>query len=100
MGIYGIHCKPADRWYVGASVNIHKRFYEHWNNTQLGMRWGGYSHMAEDARAYGLESFQAYIIELVDDRAHLAERECFWQTKLKSVTEGYNQQASGRHRDW
>lgn len=97
MGIYGILCEANQRWYVGASVNIHQRFYEHLAKAKISAR---HSHMFDDMREHGEDAFTTHILERISDGADLPERERFWQNITESKTHGYNAQMGGKHRSW
>ena len=97
MGVYGILCEPMQRWYVGASVNIHKRFYVHLYMATISPR---HSRLFDDMQKHGREAFSTHILELVENQENLAEREKYWQNITGCRTHGYNYQAGGRHRSW
>ena len=79
IGIYGIHNKVNDKWYVGQSNNIRKRnLYElrnlrngvfHYNNSN--------NHIVQAWQKYGENAFEWVVLEECEiDK--LDEREIFW----------------------
>lgn len=88
IGIYGIYNKESEKWYVGQSVDIDKRFRHH--------KWGlsnGYhpnKHLLNAWNKYGKDSFEFRILERCDEK-ELDEKEITWISKLDSKNNGYNQ---------
>ena len=97
QGVYGILCQANGKWYVGAGKNINVRFYNHFADARISPR---HSHLYDDMQEYGRDSFEAYLLEEVDDTRILSQRELFWQKKLNSKDGGYNQEYAGKHRSW
>jgi group I intron endonuclease len=97
IGIYGIRCKQTGKWYVGAAVNVEKRIKDHFYAMRV---WPNENSLARDANLFGINSIESKILETVKDRSLLCERETYWIEKLNSLSNGYNNQSSRRHRDW
>lgn len=96
IGIYKITSKTTGKIYVGQSINIKKRFYEHtyqaFNRNELGYN----SILHQAMRKYGAEDFSFEIIEecSVDQ---LDEREKYWIKELNTLSpNGYNILAGGQ----
>jgi len=89
-GVYQIKNLANGKVYIGSSVNIKAR----WANHRSSLRKDKH-HSAALQRAwnkYGKDGFEFSILEIVDDRAMLFERENFYVTKFKSADgrNGYN----------
>lgn len=96
VGIYGIHNKVNDKWYIGQSNNIRKRnLYElrnlrngvfHYNNSN--------NHIVQAWQKYGENAFEWVVLEECEiDK--LDEREIFWIKEKDSYRNGYNQTLGG-----
>lgn len=96
IGIYGIHNKANDKWYIGQSNNIRKRnLYElrnlrngvfHYNNSN--------NHIVQAWQKYGENAFEWVVLEECEiDK--LDEREIFWIREKDSYRNGYNQTLGG-----
>lgn len=96
VGIYGIHNKANDKWYIGQSNNIRKRnLYElrnlrngvfHYNNSN--------NHIVQAWQKYGENAFEWVVLEECEiDK--LDEREIFWIKEKDSYRNGYNQTLGG-----
>lgn len=96
IGIYGIHNKVNDKWYVGQSNNIRKRnLYElrnlrngvfHYNNSN--------NHIVQAWQKYGENAFEWVVLEECEINK-LDEREIFWIKEKDSYRNGYNQTLGG-----
>lgn len=91
-GIYGIHNKITDKWYIGQSINIENRFKHH--------KWGlisGYHfnrHLLHSWQQYGQSAFEFLVIEECE-KSVLNDREKHWIKKYNSIKNGYNQCEGG-----
>lgn len=98
IGIYKITSKTTGKIYVGQSINIKKRFYEH-TYKAFDKKELGYSSILHQAmRKYGIEDFSLEIIEecSVDQ---LDERERYWIKELNTLSpNGYNILVGGQIR--
>ncbi len=81
QGIYLITCRTNGRRYVGSSRNITWRWTEHTADLEKGCH--GNSHLQNAWNKYGPIEFELSILELVEDRAKLLEREQFYLDTLK-----------------
>jgi len=85
-GIYGLKHKTTGKWYVGQSINIHKRWRDHAKN-KANVHPKLYTAMARD----GYDSFEKVVLEVcTNDKAVLNSRESFWIDHYNSVEDGYN----------
>lgn len=80
-GIYKITNKINGKCYIGSSVDIHKRWREH--RARSVMKTHNYiktyySHLYCAFRKYGRDNFNYEIIEVVENRDELLERERYW----------------------
>lgn len=91
-GIYGLRNKLNDKWYVGQSINIVKR-------------WEGYDTMHCKSQRklynalvkYGVDAFDKVILEQCpSDR--LNEREDYWVIEKDAIENGYNIRSGGGSR--
>lgn len=98
IGIYGIHNIVNDKWYVGQSVNIEKR----WESERLNLRKGSLHqngcgiHIGNAYKKYGEKSFEWVILEECE-KEKLNEREVFWISKKNSLQNGYNSTPGGNN---
>ena len=97
-GIYGIHNKINDKWYVGQAQDIKKRNYNEllnlkkFNRFHCGVRDN--KHIVKSWQQHGESAFEWVILEECDiDK--LDEREIFWIKKKDSYKNGYNQTLGG-----
>lgn len=87
VGIYGIHNLITDKWYVGQSVDILKRWKHH--------RWalnGGYHYNTYLQRSwvnYGEQSFEFLVLEECDSNELDSKEKC-WIIEMESLSDGYN----------
>jgi group I intron endonuclease len=93
-GIYGIHNKQTDKWYIGQSFNITKRFGAHKRALKRGDHHN--EHLQRSFKINGTDSFE-YIILEETDISQLDAREVEWIAKLKSSSDasGYNLEEGG-----
>jgi hypothetical protein len=90
-GVYGIHCEPTRRLYVGMSENILRRWTEH--SFQLHNGNHPQKAVVSDYKWFGSGNFILFIIERVfedcrkDLRLKLRELAAFWMFTVESQTE-------------
>ena len=92
-GIYLFENKINGKVYVGQSVNIHKRIINHFNsNPEL------YFHRA--LKKYGIENFNIYILEYLEQKEEMNTREIYYIDKYNSNNPdfGYNLTKGGMGR--
>ncbi len=92
-GIYGLRNKTNDKWYVGQSWNIPKR-------------WNGYKNydckaqpkLYKALKRYKYDTFEKRIIEWCDrdiPQEMMDKKEAIWIKHLNSIEHGYNLQTGG-----
>lgn len=93
-GIYYIKNLINDKYYVGQSVDIRKRWHREKNELSNDKdAWN--THLQSAWKMYGEKNFEFCIIEKCD-KDILNEREVFWIDKLAAFTNGYNMTSGGR----
>ena len=80
QGIYKITNKINGKFYIGLSVDIKRRFSEHKSPCRFQKTK---TPIARAIKKYGLTNFSFDIIELVECKSKLCEREVFWINKMK-----------------
>lgn len=76
QGIYKITNKLNNKCYIGQSVSIFYRWYQHRNKKSN-------LHLYNSFDKYGINNFTFEIIEVVADRSKLLEREIYWYDYYK-----------------
>lgn len=94
IGIYAIKNTVNGKHYVGQSVNLKSRKYEHFRLLNANKHHN--VHLQAAYNKYGKENFKFEIIESYKDidyinKQFLTEREIFYIEKLNCINEGYNQ---------
>ncbi len=87
MGIYKITNKADGKVYVGGTSNLRKRKNTHFSDLKRGKHKN-----LEFQREYNLfkrEDFEFEVLEFVNDKGKLDEREDYWTNEFKSNVEGY-----------
>jgi group I intron endonuclease len=85
-GIYGIRNKVSGKFYVGQSIDIHRRWTKH---KAAALRPSGKTALLDALRAYGADGFDFIVIEECVE-SELNERERHWIAKLDAMANGYN----------
>jgi group I intron endonuclease len=89
-GIYTIICLINDKMYIGSAINIRIR----WNNHKYQLKNNKHDniYLQRAWNKYGEENFEFRIIEIIEDKSNLIEREQYWIDKLKTCDKefGYN----------
>lgn len=94
-GVYAIECLVTRKYYIGSSVHILQRLYQHWGELIRGTH-----HSEKLQRAfnkYGKDEFKAYYAEYVDiseGTIRLREREQVLIEAYDAVSNGYNVEAN------
>lgn len=90
MGVYKITNIETNMFYIGSSYNITKRWKEHKNKLNRGKHDNKYLQHAWNK--YGESKFKFDILELVNNRDELIEREQYWIDKTQCYKRniGYN----------
>ena len=86
-GIYGILNTKNGKWYIGQSVNIERRWYQHLRTLK---GYGAHNvAMSFDARKYGINAFEFTVLKLCD-ASQLDYYEVEYIKKYESASKGYN----------
>lgn len=93
-GIYSIKCKTTNKYYIGASVNIKRRWNQH-KRSHINEKCYNYP-LYIDMRKYGIDDFEFSIIEECE-KDELEEREMYYIDKYDSYVNGYNQNMGGEY---
>ena len=95
IGIYVCRNKENGKCYVGQSqVAIGTRKIHHLTHLRRNIHYN--RQWQEDFNNYGENAFEWDVLEEVDDKEKLDEREIYWIKKLNSVENGYNQSSGGK----
>ena len=95
-GIYCIENLINKKKYIGQSINIHSRWYQHKRDSNHSERKGYDSPLHKAFRKYGIENFKFTVIEEVSESL-LDERERFWIDYYNTlVPNGYNIETGGK----
>lgn len=90
IGIYGYRNKVTNRWYIGQSIDIYRRKYQHENNKNPKEGLFDYYLLAD-----GLDNFEFVILcECLKDDLNKKEKE--FVKFYNADTEGYNLTKGGR----
>jgi len=90
MGIYCIYNKVSKKIYIGSSFDIKKRWVAH--KSDLRTRRSNNSYLQRAWDKYGEDSFEFKILETVNDKEVLYQREQYWMDKTSCYNRsiGYN----------
>ena len=95
VGIYGIKNKINDKWYIGQSRNIKKRFSAHkYSAYKVNSKTQNYP-LYRSIRKFGLDNFDFIILEECSIK-ELDEKEIFWIKEKNSIKHGYNLSSGGK----
>jgi group I intron endonuclease len=86
-GIYKISNTLNDMIYIGSAVNLYNRCLSHYNNLK---RKEHNIKLQSFVNENGLDVLKFDIIELVEDKNILLDREQYWLDQLKSYEKGFN----------
>jgi len=101
-GIYVIECKVNQRRYVGGTITSFKKRYKNHTSTLA----HGKHHapgLQADWSTYGADAFIFRILEVVDDKDLIPDREVYWMNELqpeyngKYVAIGYGGKGTPEH---
>ena len=96
IGIYKITSKTSGKVYVGQSINIKKRFYEHLYQAFHREELGYTSILHQAMRKYGAEDFYLEVLEECSAE-ELDNREKYWIEELNCMSpNGYNILSGGQ----
>lgn len=90
MAIYQIRNKINGKVYIGSAVNIKYRWRSHRSLLRKGIHHS--THLQRAFNLYGEDNFAFEVLEAVNNRSALLDREQFWIDKLGSCNDknGYN----------
>lgn len=96
IGIYEIRNKINNKVYIGQSVDVHRRLKSHINSLN---RNKDSKYLQRVWEKYGEKNFEFKIIEILDDKNKLNDREIFWIEYNKSTNRdfGYNLRDGGNY---
>jgi group I intron endonuclease len=92
IGIYGIHNLSNNKWYVGQSIDIERRWKHHRFALKNGYHYN--KHLLRAWNYYGDSSFEFIVLELCSTD-ELNDKERKWIADLDSHNNGYNQCEGG-----
>ena len=95
-GVYLIECTATGSKYVGAAVNLKRRICDHLNNMSISDHH--HSSFKGEYLDHGKETFRVEILEHINDRSKLAEREAYWHQKMSDDL--CNVDPAKKHRSW
>lgn len=89
-GIYRIFCTETNKSYIGSTW---KSFKSRWKQhlSKLNNNKHHSKEMQNAWNKYGTDSFSCEILEVIDDKSILLEREAFFIDKFNSYNNGYNE---------
>jgi group I intron endonuclease len=90
MGIYRITCLANGKTYIGSSIDCDRRISVHFSEANQESNW-----MHEDMNRYGKSGFETEIVEIVEDKKELPERETYW-IKQYEPERLYNREFAGK----
>ncbi len=86
-GIYGLHCRATEKWYVGQSVDIESRWRKHYKNIKCKTQVKLYRALLK----YGYDGFDKVVLDVCDRVEWILDyREMHWIRILNSLKNGYN----------
>lgn len=92
-GIYCIKNKVNNKVYIGKSINIYSRLYQHLSDLNTGKRKSKNSHFLNAWEKYGRDNFEYFVLEYLEPIEELVkEKELYWILKYNSIDRkfGYN----------
>lgn len=97
MGIYRFYNPKENKSYIGQSVQLKKRYSQHFKNYKNKNDHSYYTNFYKALRKFGFFSFDYEVLEEKDfyTREELNERERFWVDHYDSYTNGYNMNSGG-----
>lgn len=90
MVVYKIQCEKDGRFYIGASINSHKRKLEHFNDLRKNKHHNIFLQRAFNK--YGEESFSYTVLETFEDEKMMWKRE---EELLEELSNTYNMMPGG-----
>ena len=94
-GIYAIRNKITGCAYIGQSVvSIENRWSSHIAVLKKGKHTNKF--LQDDWDKYGIDNYEFIILEEVDDKSKIDEREIYWIAKYKEDGKAFNQRSGGK----
>lgn len=88
IGIYGLYNKKKNKWYIGQSIDIDRRWMQHINAAKDVNHPGYHNPLYTDLRNH-FEDFEFIILEHTT-REQLNSKELEWMKRKNSLQNGYN----------
>lgn len=91
--IYAIFNTISGKTYVGKTKCMYKRCHQYLSDVRGGNKSQRMNeHLYSSMLKYGVDSFEMFPLEFVDDCLNIDERELFWMSKLNTLDQrkGYN----------
>lgn len=93
--IYGVHCIPTDRWYIGQTKTCFKNRYKtnffDYKQYELSENNPKLQLLQEDIEKYGQDSFEIFeVIDVAFSEKELDEKEVYYIDYYKAFDNGYN----------
>lgn len=95
MGIYKFTNLVNNKVYIGQSTNIEKRKKSHINNYINSNIKDYNTYFYRALRKYGIDNFKYSVIEVVNNKEELENREKYWINHYNSYKKGYNSTPGG-----
>ncbi len=95
QGIYKFTCRINNKVYIGQSINIESRYRGHYNNHRNSNLQDYNTKFYRALRKYGFENFDFAVIELIEDKNTVNDREIYWICYYDSFKNGYNSNSGG-----
>lgn len=87
-GIYAITNKSNGKKYVGSAVHFLKRWGKHRSELRRGIHHS--QKLQRSWSVHGADNFEFSVLEIVDDKTRLLDREQFWIDAYGAYIYGYN----------
>jgi group I intron endonuclease len=90
LGIYGLVNTIDRKIYVGSAIDLEQRRRNHFSELNRNVHYNVYLQRA--VNKYGIENFEFKVLELVEEKTKLIEREQYWMDCYQSYKKekGYN----------
>jgi group I intron endonuclease len=89
-GVYGLHNKINNKWYIGVSIDIFKRWITGYKRLNCKNQTKIYNALLK----HGYDNFDKIILEKCE-KSDFKMKESFWINQYDSVTVGYNMASGG-----
>lgn len=91
-GIYAIHNKINDKYYIGQAIDINERWIQH--RSRLKCKTHENKHLQSAYNKYSKDAFEYFIVEECSTE-QLDEKEIYYVALCHAYTDGYNQDIGG-----